>query len=309
MRTRTTAFTSAHLSQSVQDKQSEMKDKMKDSPTAFGTFDAFKDAASWDSETARMWVAALNLRSAATDQIALRKRLVQLANLNSGDTAIEIGCGTGALLCDLAQAVGKDGKAIGIEPQPVLAEAARARLDAENLAATVKTESAERLSLKSETADACLAQTVLIHLPPDVLQQTLAEMTRVVRGDGGRVISCDQDGDTWTIDHPMRELTRRIVRFNSDQRYADGWTGRRLNRFFRAAGLMKVRTETLVHVDTEKSSYLFGMAERIANAAREAGEITAEECRKWLEQLNQAANEGNFFSSINYYICVGIRSS
>lgn len=274
-----------------------------------GTFDAFKDAASWDSETARMWVAALNLRSAAADQIALRKRLVSLANLKQGDTAIEIGCGTGALLCGLARAVGEKGCAIGIEPQTVLAEAARARLDAENLQAIIKMESAERLSLESETADACLAQTVLIHLQPDILQSTLAEMTRVVRGDGGRVVSCDQDGDTWTIDHPDRELTRRIVRFNSDQRYADGWTGRRLHRFFRAAGLMQVKVETLVHADTEKSSYLFGMAERIANAAAEVGEISLEESLKWIEQLNESAAADHFFSSINYYICVGIRSS
>lgn len=282
--------------------------EMKKPSTPLGTYDAFKDAASWDSETARMWVAALNLRATAADQIALRNRLFRLANLKQGDTAIEIGSGTGALLCDLARAVGEGGKAIGIEPQIVLAEAARARILSENLSAIVKTESAERLSLESETADACLAQTVLIHLPPDILQQTLAEMTRVVRR-GGRVISCDQDGDTWTIDHPDRELTRRIVRFNSDQRYADGWTGRRLYRFFRTAGLKEVEIETLVQTDTEKSLYLFGMAERIANAAAEVGEISLEESLKWLEQLNESAAADHFFSSINYYICVGVRGS
>lgn len=108
---------------------------------------------------------------------------------------------------------------------------------------------------------------------------------------------------------PDRKLTRRIVRFNSDQRYADGWTGRRLRRFFRAAGLKETEVETLVQVDTEKSSYLFGMAERIANAAAEVGEISPQECRKGLEQLNESAEGGNFFSSINYYICVGIRIS
>lgn len=274
-----------------------------------GTYDAFKDVASWDSETARMWVAALDLRSKSLDQIALRKRLVEAANLKQGDTAIEIGSGTGALLCDLARAVGAGGKVIGIEPQTVLAEAARARLEAENIAAIINTESAERLSLESGTADACLAQTVLIHLQQDVLQQTLAEMVRVVRGDGGRVISCDQDGDTWTIDHPDRELTRRIVRFNSDQRYADGWTGRRLPRFFRAAGLKETQVETLVHVDTEKFSYLFGMAERIATAAAEVGEISSKESLIWLEQLDAFATAGNFFSSINYYICRGVRVS
>lgn len=128
--------------------------------TPLGTYDVFKEAATWDSETARMWVAALNLRSTSVDQIALRRQLVRLANLKDGDTAIEIGSGTGALLGDLARAVGEGGKAVGIEPQSVLADAARARISAENLSSIVKTESAEALSLESEIAAACLAQTV-----------------------------------------------------------------------------------------------------------------------------------------------------
>lgn len=280
---------------------------MKDLPTPLGTYDAFKDATSWDEKNARMWVDALNLRAVSPDQIALRKRLVNLANLQLGDTAVEIGSGTGALLGDLSRAVGASGKAIGIEPQIVLAEAARVRISNENLSAIVQTESAEKLSIESETAAACLAQTVLIHLPPDVLRRTLSEMARIVRR-GGRVISCDQDGDTWTIDHPDREMTRRIIKFNSDQRYADGWTGRRLRRLFTAAGLKEVKVETLVHTDTENSSYLFGMAERITNAAVEAGEIELNECQKWLGQLNEQATNGDFFSSINYYICVGVRA-
>jgi len=281
---------------------------MNNSETPLGTHDAFKNAAAWDSETSQAWVAALNLRATATDQIALRRQIVSLANLKHGDSAIEVGCGTGALLCDLARAVGASGQVIGVEPQTALAEAARQKITAEGFSeiATVKNESAEHLSVESETAAGCLAQTVLIHLPEQLLQNALAEMVRVVRR-GGRVISCDQDGDTWTIDHPDRELTRRIVRFNSDQRYADGWTGRRLRRLFRVAGLRQIEVQTLVHADTEKSSYLFGMAERIAAAAEEVGAITSDECKAWLEQLNESAEKDNFFSSINYYICVGVR--
>jgi len=281
---------------------------MNNSETPLGTHDAFKNTAAWNSETSQMWVAALNLRATATDQIALRRQIVSLANLKHGDSAIEVGCGTGALLCDLARAVGASGQVIGVEPQTALAEAARQKITAEGFSeiAAVKNESAEYLSVESETAAACLAQTVLIHLPEQLLQNALAEMARVVRR-GGRVVSCDQDGDTWTIDHPDRELTRRIVRFNSDQRYADGWTGRRLRRLFRVAGLRQIEVQTLVHADTEKSSYLFGMAERIANAAMEVGEISQEENAKWLTQLNAQAVAGNFFSSINYYICVGVR--
>lgn len=283
---------------------------MNESHTSLGTYDAFKDVASWNNETSETWITALNLRSTSPDQIALRGRLIDLARLSTGDIALEIGCGTGALLCDLANTVGASGKVIGIEPQPELARVARQNIFSENLSAiaTVKNESAARLFVQSEIVAACFAQTVLIHLPEQVLKKSLAEMVRVARR-GGRIISVDQDGDTWTIDHPNRELTRRIVRFNSDQRYADGWTGRRLRRLFRAAGLEEIAVQTLVQTDTDKSSYLFAMAERIATAAADVGEITVIECQNWLAQLNRLALEGNFFSSINYYICAGTRNN
>ena len=200
---------------------------MRDPSAPLGTFDAFRDVTAWNDETARKWIDALNLRATSRDQRALRSLLLELASLAPGDAVVEIGCGTGALLCELAQIVGREGRVVGFEPQPLLAEAARQRVAAAGFAAIAAVEcaTAEQLPIDRDAVAACLAQTVLIHLPDAVLRRVLREMARVVR-PGGRVVSVDQDGDTWTIDHPDRELTRRFVRFNSDQRYADGWTRR-----------------------------------------------------------------------------------
>ena len=274
-----------------------------------GTYDVFKDATSWDEETSRQWIDALNRRSAAPDQIKLRARLLELTALRQGDTAVEIGCGTGALLCDLASTVSPGGRVIGVEPQTALAQAAIRRLRAAGYESVseILCESAQLLPLASESADACLAQTVLIHLPDNILQHTLIEMIRVVR-HGGRVISVDQDGDTWVLDHPDRELTRRIVRFNSDQRYADGWTGRKLRRYFRQAGLGSVEVHVWPHTDTDSRTYLFDMATRLAKAAADIGVITSSERDTWLTQLEELALGGHFFSSINFYASVGIRA-
>jgi ubiquinone/menaquinone biosynthesis C-methylase UbiE len=274
-----------------------------------GTHDVFRDVISWNDDTSKLWVDALNLRATSQDQIALRAHLIELAQLRPGDTVVEVGCGTGALLCDLACSVSPGGRAIGVEPQPALAKAALQRLSAAGYGSVgeVRYESAHRLSVECESAAVCLAQTVLIHLPDKILEQALFEMIRVVRR-GGRVISVDQDGDTWVIDHPDRDLTRRIVRFNIDQRYADGWTGRRLRRFFRQAGLSHVEVHLWTHVDTNGESYLFGMAKRLAGAAAEVGVITPSERDEWVQQLHEVASAGNFFSSINYYACVGVRA-
>ncbi|HST81425.1 MAG TPA: methyltransferase domain-containing protein [Kineosporiaceae bacterium] len=273
-----------------------------------GLHDPFADVADWDRAAALRWAQALDLRASGKDQTALRAELVRATGLGPGGTALEVGCGTGVLLSELARVVGPGGRALGVEPQPVLAGLADARIRTEQLTATtaVLVGRGERLPVPSATADACVAQTVLVHLPGPVLAATLAEMVRTVR-PGGRVVSVDQDGDTWTIDHPDRELTRRIIRFNSDQRYADGWTGRRLVRLFRAAGLTDVEIRVLPHVDTEPGSYLFGMALRLAESAQEVGVLTADEHRRWVDQLTEQAADVGFFASINNYCCAGRR--
>ena len=272
-----------------------------------GTHDEFRNVTDWDPDTAVSWANALEMRANAPEQQKLRQILLGLAQAQKGDMVVEIGCGTGMLLCDLATAVGSTGYVVGIEPQPVLAEAARQKLAEKgfNSFTEVRSERAERLSIPDHVVSACLAQTVLIHLPGDVLDQCFREMVRVLE-PGGRVVSADQDGDTWIIDHPDRELTRSIVRFNSDQRYADGWTGRRLLRKFRESSLHDVKIESFLHVDVSRSSYLFAMAERIALAAAEADVISYDDATKWVNGLHELGAQGHFFSSINYYVAVGV---
>lgn len=279
-----------------------------DSRIALGTYDVFRDVKSWDEKTALQWAEALNLRASADDQKSLRSKLIDLAQVQQNQTLVEIGCGTGALLLDLASAAGTSGRVVGIEPQPVLAAFARQVIAEQKLndVVSVMTDSAEHLPLADAMADCCFAQTVLIHLQKDVCLRALQEMVRVVKS-GGKIISADQDGDTWIMNHPERELTRRIIQFNSDQRYADGWRGRLLESLFRSAGLININAVPHVHIDRGAGSYLFGMAKRIAAAAKDKGVLKEEEYIIWSEGLDETAQKGEFFSSINYYCCVGFK--
>lgn len=271
-----------------------------------GEHDVFRHVAEWDDAVASDWAAALELRASAADQQAIRKKILALADLRPGGTVVEIGCGVGILLSDCAAAVSPGGCVIGIEPQPVFAARARARLSGLrcDCRTEVRSDSAYALGIRDALADACVAQSVLIHLPEPAIRSAIREMARVTR-PGGRVVSVDQDGDTWVIDHPDRDVTRRIVRFNSDQRFADGWTGRRLRRLFQECGLGTVTVDVWTHADTERSSYLFGSCVRLARAAAEAGYISPGQCGDWLQSLEDLAARGKFFSSISYFAAVG----
>jgi len=272
-----------------------------------GQADPFLSPEAWDDEDARMWAEVLEQRAVNPTQVELRARLVAAAGIGSGSTVVEVGCGTGALLADMALVVGPKGRAMGFEPQPVFGDLARSRLEACGAEAWASVEAAvaERLPVADGAADACVAQTVLVHVPGAA--QAVAEMCRVVR-PGGRVVSIDQDGDTFVVDHPDKELTRRLVAFSSDQRFADGWTGRRLPRLFREAGLVDVSAEVGVHIDTEPGSFLHEVWLRLAEMASEVGVISAAEYERWTQDLAALAEAGSFFASSNYYLCSGRKS-
>jgi hypothetical protein len=161
-----------------------------------------------------------------------------------------------------------------------------------------------RAGLPDAVADACVAQTVLCHVPSPEREQTLARMIVLTR-PGGRVVSADQDAETWAVDHPDRELTRRIVAFYSEQRFADGWTGRRLRSLFLEAGLRDVRTSAVVVIETDPDSYGFRVAVDRAGTATRGGAITEDELAGWVESLTASAEAGRFFSSLNYYVATG----
>jgi ubiquinone/menaquinone biosynthesis C-methylase UbiE len=272
-----------------------------------GAADPFVAVEGWDESTAQEWAEVLELRATNPSQIQLRADLVAAAGLKPGGTVVEVGCGTGITLADLAAAVGPGGRAFGFEPQPVFAELARRRLAERGLDhASVEIGTAEAIPLADAAVDAAVAQTVLVHVPRAAA--AVAEMCRVVR-PGGRVASIDQDGDALVIDHPDKELTRRLVAFSSDHRFADGWTGRRLPRMFRAAGLSGITVTMRCHLETEPGNFLHAMALRLADIALEAGVLNEEEWRRWTGGLAELAEAGSFFASANYYLCSGVRGA
>lgn len=279
---------------------------MKNAILPIGAFDAFRNSGSWDAEEARYWINILNKRAEAPDQIALRSFILEQSNLQSGETVLEIGCGTGRLLSELAKSTGTADSVIGLEPQSLFAKETESYILEKKQSNIIRVlcGSAEDIPLPDASIDICIAQTVLIHIPSEPLSEVFGEVKRVLK-PGGRFISLDQDGDTWIIDHPDRAVTRKIIQFNSDYRYADGWTGRYLGRLFRQNGFHQVRVQAWIHSDTESGTYLHQMAQRIAQAATDHEIISKDECEKWLNKLDERKQKGNFFSSICFFCCQG----
>lgn len=55
-------------------------------------------------------------------------RLAEISNVSKGETAVDIGCGTGISTEVILNRIGKDGKAIGIDISPAMLKKAKEKL-------------------------------------------------------------------------------------------------------------------------------------------------------------------------------------
>ena len=171
--------------------------------------------------------AALEERGRAASHRRLLRRFLAFVGVGSGATVLEVGCGTGVVLRQLAARVGPRGRVVGVDPsRAFLAAAARILRDRpERPQITLKTGDGAHLPFADGKFDATLAVTVLLHVADPLA--VVKEMARVTR-PGGVVGLQDQDFGTVALTHPERALTERILGGVVSHIYEEPWSGRRL---------------------------------------------------------------------------------
>ena len=122
-----------------------------------------------------------------------RRRQVELARLQPGESALDIGCGTGTLAIEAARAVGSDGRVCGVDPSVELLGRARKKARRAGVEIEFATAGGERLPFEDASFDAVLCTLVFHHLPGSVIHDTFAEIRRVLR-PSGRLLVVDIGG-------------------------------------------------------------------------------------------------------------------
>jgi ubiquinone/menaquinone biosynthesis C-methylase UbiE len=221
--------------------------------------------------------------------------------LQPGQVVLDLGCGTGADVVEIARIVGTDGRVVGVDVSESLIAEARTRWGESGLPVEFRVGDAQALEFEDASFDACRTERMLMHVPDE--RRAIAEMVRVTRR-GGRVAAFDFDWDTQIIDSPNKETTRAIVRSFSDG-IRHGWIGRQLPRLFREHGLTDVAVvpyQVFVHLE-----FLELLLGGHLVTAQENGLVRPEEVERWWTDLRAAAGRGDFLATFTAFVVAGTK--
>jgi SAM-dependent methyltransferase len=237
--------------------------------------------------------------------------LWQSAGLVPGARVADVGCGPGATLVTLAEAVGPNGHVVGVDADPDAVAAARVALAAARLrdAAVAPGEvhrgRAEATGLRPRSVDTVVLRHVLAH--NGGAEQRIVDHLATLARPGGHVYLVDVDLTTGVIDGAppeTAELHTRYAQWHLRQGN-DPQVGRRLADLGRAAGLTVVE-----HRDwTRRSPVPRGMRGP-AWAARDelvrAGLASAADVARWgaaLAALDDATDRPHFNITLFAAVC------
>ncbi|MCA1666048.1 MAG: methyltransferase domain-containing protein [Thermomicrobia bacterium] len=227
----------------------------------------------------------------------LRHRL----GLRAGDAILDVGCGPGISLLEMAALVGPTGRCVGLDASETMIAAARRRAEQTRVPAAFEVGDAQALPYPDGTFDVCHSERVLMHVPD--AERVVAEMVRVAR-PGGRIGILDIDQETMVADSADRQTTRTIVHTFTDA-IRNGWIGRQLPRLLKERGLEDVSVDAVEVFTTYAFAELLlgGHTTRL----QAEGALTPEEVRAWWGGLRAAAERGVFLLGFTAFIVAGTK--
>jgi ubiquinone/menaquinone biosynthesis C-methylase UbiE len=122
-----------------------------------------------------------------------RDRVVQLARLASGESAVDVGCGTGTLAIAAKRRVGPAGAVYGVDASLEMLARAERKTRKAGVEVSFRNGVAESLPFPDAQFDVAFCTVMLHHLPPKARIQCAKEIRRILKPEG-RVLVVDFEG-------------------------------------------------------------------------------------------------------------------
>ncbi|MGW0665144.1 methyltransferase domain-containing protein [Streptodolium elevatio] len=219
----------------------------------------------------------------------LRARSYELLSPVPGSTVLDVGCGAGRAVAELAE---RGVHAVGVDPDSWMLTVARERWSE----AEFREAGAEDLPFADGSVHGYRADKVF-----HVLQEparAVAEARRVLCR-GGRIVLVGQDWDAIMIDSDDAALTRTIVHARADL-LGTPRAGRQYRSLLLDGGFDDVMVE--VHTSMFTDPAMLSLLARLADPACVSGAVSRDQADEWLAEQRRRADTGRFFIAIPFFV-------
>ncbi|MFC8539108.1 methyltransferase domain-containing protein [Streptomyces sp. NPDC057249] len=219
----------------------------------------------------------------------LRARSYELLSLVPGSTVVDVGCGAGRAVAELAE---RGVHAVGVDPDPRMLAAARERWSA----AEFREAGADDLPFADGSVRGYRADKVF-----HVLREpgrAVAEARRVL-APGGSIVLVGQDWDAIMIDSDDAELTRTIVHARADL-LGTPRAGRQYRSLLLDGGFDDVTVE--VHTSVFTGSAMLPLLTRLAEPACASGAVSRDQAEEWLAEQRRRAEDDRLLIALPFFV-------
>lgn len=234
-----------------------------------------------------------------SDVVAQREATVRLLDPQPGERVLDAGSGPGFLARQLAQAVGPQGRVLGLDLSEAFIGMARQRCSdltwAEFREADVRALPAEDASF-----DAAVCTQVLEYVPE--VDQALSELCRVLR-PGGRLLLVDSDWRGSLVWHTADQERMRRVLDAWEAHCAHATLPRTLRPSLRRAGFAveHVGMLTILNPELHEDTYSHGIISLIGAFVTKNG-IDAAEAEAWEKELRELGAQDEYFFCLGRFV-------
>jgi ubiquinone/menaquinone biosynthesis C-methylase UbiE len=145
---------------------------------------------------AKAWAEAYELVDLQLSPLGLRA--IEALGLSSGDIVLDIGCGAGQTLLQLAELVGIEGQVIGVDAAPLLLEIAKRRTEPLSQVRLIEVD-AQHLDLPPESVDAVFSRFGVMTFNDPVA--AFANFRRILKPSGTLAFCCWRSLQENELDH------------------------------------------------------------------------------------------------------------
>jgi SAM-dependent methyltransferase len=269
------------------------------------TVDVYRITDQLDDPSLDAIVTRLEARGKHPRFVAMMQQYFDAMNIDSAESVLDLGCGTGVATRAIARRPGFRGRVTGIDLSPYFVAVAERLAAAENIARIdFRVGDSQSLSLPDEGFDAVVVHTLVSHVNDPLA--VLREVRRILK-PGGTVGIFDGDYASMTFagDDPVKskETDDAIIQAIVTQPRVM----RQMPQLLREAGL--AMTASFAHdvADIGKADFFAPALQSFLKLLPRSGAMTEPQAQLWVAAMLERSEQGIFFGASNFYSYVARR--